>query len=398
MLALDSLVLDLIFAAGATPTPEVLIDALGGEDAAKALQLFDPDANDPRIELQLSPSVPFRRRGERRLMIMDDSVAPMREDPRADPIVPLDLRPYKEKLIGLVDKCGCRLGRIMALGTWGEAIIVARTARDLRAVELMSWVLDPTVDAEGRRRAQPLNQTELEQKILSYEKRLEELDEKQILASIGPAKFERRGTLLVLDVLESDGTWDVRKSYAMEVALSAIDKFSLFPGAPRTPGVPTPTPTPTATPAPAPTATPAPIAPEPTGKPLHAADRSGRVVLVFPDDRWDLDVAAALGKRDWSAVLRTSDPISGALRERVHRDGAGFIAPLAFLSEVFIDGKPLSRPQFDKTATPVQDGVRSLEVHCPRFGAALLLDVPNKGRFITSEIAAGTAILELVAQ
>ena len=28
--------------------------------------------------MELSPSMPFRRRGERRLMVIDDSVAPMR--------------------------------------------------------------------------------------------------------------------------------------------------------------------------------------------------------------------------------------------------------------------------------------------------------------------------------
>jgi hypothetical protein len=67
----------------------------------------------------------------------------------------------------------------------------------------------------------------------------------------------------------------------------------------------------------------------------------------------------------------------------MHRDGAAWIAPLEFLSEVFIDGKPLSKAQFEKDAT-MHDGIRSLEVHFPRYGDATLLDVPGKGRFVTS--------------
>ncbi len=383
MLQPDSLVLDLMFQAQSPPDPETLVAALG-PDIAKSRQLFDPDAVDPRIELQLSPSIPFRGRDERRLMIIDDSVAPMREDAQ-DPIVPIDLRDEKERLIDLVDRLDCRIGRIMALGTWGEAVLVARSARDLRGIALLSWVLDPMTDAEGRKREQPLSKADFEAKIAAYDKRLDELDEQQILSDLGPAKFERRGDLLVLDVLESDGTWDLRKSFAMEIALQATDRFSLIVGAPsegNTRKEPAPAPAP---------------APAPEGAALRATEREGRIVLVFPQDRWDLDIAAAFGKKDWDSVLRGSDPISGQVRDRVWTDGAGFIAPLEFLSEVFIDGKPLSRPQFDDAATSHAGGVRTMKVHCPRFGSALLLDTDGKGRFITSEIAAGAAILDLVS-
>ena len=130
---------------------------------------------------------------------------------------------------------------------------------------------------------------------------------------------------------------------------------------------------------------------------LTVIDRDGRIVFVFPEERWDLDIAAAVGKNDWDAVLLRTDPVSGQVRDRVMSDGAGFIAPLEFLSEVFIDGKPLSRPQFEEAATSHPDGTRTMPVHCPRFGRALLLDTNGKGRFITSEIATGAAILELLS-
>jgi hypothetical protein len=123
--------------------------------------------------------------------------------------------------------------------------------------------------------------------------------------------------------------------------------------------------------------------PEPKGPPLSAQEIDGKVVLVFPAERFDLDVAAALGKRDWDQVVRRSDNLTGALRDRIQRDGAGWIAPLEFLSEVFVDGKPLTKADLEKTATTT-DGVRSMEVHFPRFGPAVLFEIAGKGRFVTS--------------
>src|SRR5687768_11809951 len=177
-LALDSLVTDLIFEARANLDQKVLLDALGGPAAAKEKKVLDPDMLDPRVEMELSPSMPFRRRGERRLMIIDDSVAPMRADPQADPIVPIDLRPAREQLIAMCEALPVRLGRLFALGSWGDAVIVARSARDLRGLALIAWALDPQVDIDGKRRESRLGQKEFEAKILAFEQRLDELDEK----------------------------------------------------------------------------------------------------------------------------------------------------------------------------------------------------------------------------
>jgi hypothetical protein len=114
---------------------------------------------------------------------------------------------------------------------------------------------------------------------------------------------------------------------------------------------------------------------------------------VFPQERFDLDVAAALGKRDWDNVVRRSDNLPGAIRDKIQRDGAAFIAPLEFLSEVFVDGKPLTKQQFEAGAIAL-DGAKTLEVHFPRYGEVVLLDVPGKGRFVSS--MPGAAALALV--
>jgi hypothetical protein len=251
----------------------------------------------------------------------------------------------------------------------------------------LPWALDPQVDVDGKRRQTPLSQKEFEAKIMAYEKRLEELDDKQIIANLTGVSFERRGDLVVVDVLEPDGTWDQRKSLAMETQLAAVERFSLLPGAPAQPRAserPTKSIRPQTdrgavkAPAPAP-----PPKPEPKGPPLSAREVDGKVVLVFPPERFDLDVAAALGKRDWDQVVRRSDNLTGAMRDKIHRDGANWIAPLEFLSEVFVDGKPLTKAEFEKSATSADD-VRTLDVHFPRFGPVTLLEIAGKGRFVTS--------------
>lgn len=380
-LSLDSLVVDLMFQSSAAIDQKTLIDGLGGEEALQTKQMLDVDRLDPRAEMELSPSMPFRRRGERRLMIIDDTTITPRPDPQADPMVKGDLRVAKEQLIDICQKLPIRLGRVFALGSWGDAVIVARSAKDLRGIALIPWALDPQIDVDGKRRATPLSQKEFEAKIIAYEKRLDELDEQQILANLKGITFERRGDVIVVDVLEADGSWDQRKSMAMEQQLAAVDQFSLIPGAPaQTKPADKP---PEAAKRPEATPKKPEPKPEPKGPPISAREVDGAVVLVFPAERFDLDIAAALGKRDWDQVVRSSDNLSGAMRDKIHRDGAGWIAPIEFLSEVFVDGKPLTKQHFEKEATKADD-IKSLDVHFPRFGEVRLLEITGKGRFVTS--------------
>jgi hypothetical protein len=383
VLQVDAIVTDLMFQASAAIDQQTLNDGLGGEDVLRTKQLLDVDRLDPRAEMELSPSMPFRRRGERRLMIIDDQATTPRPDPQADPLIKVDLRPFKEALIESCQKLPVRLGRIFALGSWSDAVIVARDVRDLRGICLIAYALDPNVDVDGKRRGTQLSQKEFEAKLLAYEKRLDELDEQQIIARLSGVSFERRGELVVVDVLEADGTWDQRKSMLMEAQLAAADTFSMIPGAPsskgndRSRGEPA---KPKATPA---APAPAPVIEEPKGPPIAVQEIDGTLMLVFPPERFDLDVAAALGKRDWDHVVRRSDNVPGAVRDKIQREGARWIAPLEFLSEVFVDGKPLTKQQFEKEARPV-DGGRALDVHFPRFGDVVLLELTGKGRFVTS--------------
>ncbi|CAN5850229.1 hypothetical protein BH11MYX3_BH11MYX3_03080 [soil metagenome] len=387
-LSLDSLVTDLMFQANTAIDQQKLIEGRGGQDVLETKQLLDVDRLDPRAEMELSPSMPFRRRGERRLMIIDDKAIVPREDPQGDPLVKTDLRPFKDALIKTVEALPVRLGRLFTLGTWGDAVIVARTARDLRGIALLPYALDSQVDVDGKRRQTPLSQKEFETKILAFEKRLDELDDEQILSGVdGPTtgiNFERRGDLLIVDVLEEDGTWDQRKSMLLENQLAQMERFSMLPGAPQ-PKTPPPTNgksdgKPVAA---KPVEPPAPPKEEPKGPPISAREVDGAVVLVFPAERFDLDIAAALGKKDFDTVLRRSDNLTGSMRDRIHRDGVRWIAPLEFLSEVFVDGKPLTKAEFERDSQKL-DGMKSLDVHFPRFGPVTLLEIAGKGRFVTT--------------
>lgn len=401
MLSLDTLVTDLIFVANAQLDQKTLIAGLGGEDGLTGLKLLDVDSLDPRAEMELFPTMPFRRRGERRLIFIADEAGPMRAEPAPDVVVPIDLRPAKEKLIAMCTALPIRLGRMFAMGSWGDAVLVARNVRDLRGLALLPWVLDPQTDVDGKKRASQLSQKEFETKLLAYEKRVEELDDEEILAALKhpgngaskPINVEQRGDLTIVDVLEEDGTWLPTRSLELEFVLGAIDRFSMIPGAPATKRV-----KPAAPPPAAAAAAPPPAAkkPEPKGPPLRTAEIEGKVVLVFPAERFDLDVAAALGKRDWDQIVHSGDGLSGSTRDRMHKDGAAWIAPLEFLSEVFVDGKPLSKPDFVRDAKPLASGIMALEVHFPRFGPVMLLDAPGRGRFVTSLVDHAEAAAKLV--
>ncbi len=383
MLQMDSVVTDLIFKSDATLDQATLLTGLGGSEQVAKWKVLDPDMLDPRAEMELSPSMPFRRRGERRLMLMDETGAPLRgENPDPNVQVPLDLRPAKEALIGICERLPIRLGRLSMLGSWGDAVMVARSARDLRAIALLPWILDPQVDIDGKRRGSQLSQKEFETKVMAYDKRLDELDDVDILASItdlAGVNLEQRGELIIVDVLDAEGKWLPKDSLAMEDALAAWKRFSMIPGAPASKPRPAAPPTNGVAPAPAP----APKV-EPKGPPLIVSEIAGRVLLVFPAERFDLDVAAALAKRDWDSIVRSSDGLTGSQRDRLHRDGGGFIAPLEFLSEVFVEGKPLSKPQFEKDSSPLSSGGKAMAVHFPRFGPVSLFEIPGQGRFVTS--------------
>jgi len=398
MLSLDSLVFDIILPATARPTPEQLVEGLGGEAVAKSRMVLDVDLDVPQLEQEISPTFLLRKRGDRRLLIVGEG--PLRENPRTQAIVAKDLRSEKDRLVSLVDKMGARIGRMGAFGAWGDAVIVCRSPRDLRAVLLLGWALDPVTDLEGRRRGQQLSQREFELKLASFEKRLDELDDAAILSRISPATLEKKGPkgaeLLVVSALsDRDGSWDIRKSYELEKRVAALDLFSRIPGAKQS--IIAPEAEPTAAPAAAAAAEtpeapePPPEPPKPAGPPIRAAEIGSRIVLVVPPERLDSDTITTLGKRPID-ILTSKDAVTGKQRDSIHQHGAGFIAPLEFLSEVFIEGKPLDKKRFEAEAQTAADGVRTLEAHLPRFGAVRILDKGGK-RWITSETTGDAAAL-----
>jgi hypothetical protein len=393
MLQPDTLTFDIILPATAQPAPEALIEGLGGQEIAATRFVLDADVDFPQIE-EISPTVMMRRRGERRLLIVDNESGPLRKNPRQEPIVPRDLRAEKDRLVAVVEKLGARIGRMGALGAWGDAVWVTRSPRDLRGLALLSWMIDPQTDIDGRRRATPLSEREFQTKMAAYDKRLDELDDDVILGKVPPAAIERRSLglgqddLFVVSVLSDlDGSWDVRKSYELEKRVGAAELFARIPGARQKieTEVPAPKPEPAKAAEPEP-----PPPPKPVGPPIRSARIGTRLLLVVPAERFDLDMVTALGRKQVD-VLASADEVTGKDRDQIHQEGCGFVAPLAFLSEVFVEGKPLSRPGFEKDAADV-NGAKVLDAHLPRFGPVRVIAVGGK-RWVTSETETDVAAL-----
>ena len=120
--------------------------------------------------------------------------------------------PSKEALIAMCQKLPIRLGRIFALGSWGDAVIVARSFATSAAIALLAV----GARSAGRHRRQAPPDAAVAEGIRGEARRVREAprraDEQQILARLTGITFERRGDLVVVDVLEADGTWDQRKS------------------------------------------------------------------------------------------------------------------------------------------------------------------------------------------
>jgi hypothetical protein len=417
-LQLDTPVFDLIYPADATPEPNALITALGGPEAVKTRIVLDVDVDLPQYEQELNPTILVRKRGERRLLIIDETQKPMRKDPQREPIIAVDLRAQRDTLIAVVAATGARIGRLQAFGSFGDAAVVVRKPVDLRALSLLSWVLDPQTDVDGRRRATPLTQREFEEKIGIFPARLEELDEAVILSRVPPARLEKRplepgkGDLYIVDVLsDRDGSWDVRKSYELEGRVAATDLFSKLPGAkqklsdlalnaePRSERETPPSEPDEKLVAESKPTVPPPVEATPVvnGPPILASELGDRVVLKLPAERFSSDALSALS-RGGLDLITSADKVSGAQKDRMHHQGCGFVAPLEFLSEVFVEGKPLDKKRLEADARPGPEGTRIMEVHLPRFGPALLIDGGAGKRWVSSELSADPAALLALAR
>ena len=291
---------------------------------------------------------------------------------------------------------GARIGRLGAFGTWGDAVIVTRVgARPARraAPRLGARSASPIVD--GRRRGQQLSQREFELKLASFEKRLDELDDAAILARVPPAILEKRGP-------RGPSSSSCRCSPTATGAgtsARATSSRSASPPSTSSRGIPgassrSSPPTPSRPPRPPTRRRRRPRRPSRPSRSARrsAPPRSARASSSsFPAERLDSDTITALGKRPLD-VLTSKDAVTGKQRDHIHQHGAGFIAPLEFLSEVFIEGKPLDRKRFEAEAQTGADGLRTMEAHLPRFGAVRILETGGK-RWITSETKGDAAAL-----
>ena len=92
----------------------------------------------------------------------------------------------------------------------------------------------------------------------------------------------------------------------------------------------------------------------------------------------------------------------GALTDELMGKRVDFAVRVDFLSEVFVDDKPLSRPVFEGAATPLPGAgdVMALEVLAPRLGRGTLLRRGRAGMFIsrTPDLPIPSALLERLVE
>ena len=382
MLEPHHLVLDLIFSAKAEMDSETFVSAFGGEDALKTYTILDPDTQDPRLEMELSPSYPFRKQHERRLLVIDNDFGALKQNEN-ELLVSKDLRTKKKQLLDLCKALPLRFARLFSLGTWGDAVWISKNAKDFRGIALMSWALDPQTDVDGKKRETPLNQNEFETKLQAYEKRIDELDEKAILGNCGPASITRDGEHIVIDVLDNDGHWNLGDSSRLEQSMAALESFSMIAGAPSS-GKPSSKEESKTTPPSSKEKSNPPLESKQNLTPIEFKEIDGNVLLVIPESRFDLDFAAKLGKKDWETVLGYLPSISGVQKDLVYRQGLDFLTAIDFFSEVILDGVPLDKKSFLEKANEHSSGIKTMQVRFPRYGEVQLLQNSKNQKWITS--------------
>jgi hypothetical protein len=122
---------------------------------------------------------------------------------------------------------------------------------------------------------------------------------------------------------------------------------------------------------------------EATRKLRFAEDDLG-VVVTLPVELSETDVLRPyqISRVDGNAP----DGLPGAVRDRLQGRALDFAVPVEFLSEVFVDNQPLSRPKFEERAAarPLGDAmVQTLEVHAPRLGVGTLVRLGGKNVFVS---------------
>jgi hypothetical protein len=126
-------------------------------------------------------------------------------------------------------------------------------------------------------------------------------------------------------------------------------------------------------------------------------DLNIRMGLPFPrmvkPREWVLTITGPTGDDEGPSAMNCGDGVCGWVEQALLLCGAStpkvthqrcrFRGATECLSEVVVDGKPLTKQEFDRDAQTAE-GVKSLDVHFPRFGAVKLLELANKRRFVTS--------------
>lgn len=320
-----ALYFDLIFPA--PPPQSALTQVLG-----RAAQLFGAIEADDEVEAQV-PRLAMMKPTDRRLILGQAAGQPLIE---ASP----DLRPFLQLLLGLVDRTGARIG---TAGSWGEPGFfgaVAKDRNDLAWLALFGWLDANDVDLTFQTGIGASKQ----QKMPELEAKHKQIVAAKIESQIGGMPV---GPYFLLDLLGKLG------GYGQEEYKDWLKKcFSAFRSV-------------TAPPPPKKVEEPPKEAPKVA---IRAAELSGKPVLIIPKERFGLSVFEGIAKGRPEA-LHKIDQIPSRVQEEIARKRVHFLAQLPSLSELFIDGRPLTKDAAQKLQEPVSGSEHlTFIAHMPRFG------------------------------
>lgn len=119
-------------------------------------------------------------------------------------------------------------------------------------------------------------------------------------------------------------------------------------------------------------------------------DEHGAIVICEAE-LGDTDILSSYAVRKVAGELPSG--IQPSLVDQLQGKRIDFAVRVEFLSEVFIDDKPLTKPSFEEAATTVEiagAAIKQLEVLAPRLGRGTLFRRDRDGVFVSRTAKYGT--------
>jgi hypothetical protein len=319
-----ALYFDLIFPA--PPAPQALTQVLG-----RAAQMFGAVEVDEEIEAML-PRLPMMKPTDRRLILGQVAGPSLIENSP-------ELKTFLQLMLGLIDRTGARVGTVGAWGDPGFFGAASKDRNDLAALALLGWLdadeYDLNFGTTGPKATRDQKQAE-------FAAKFKLIVDAKIEAQLGAMPV---GPYFLLDLLGKLGGYGQEEYNDWLKKCFVSFKIVAAPPPPKAPEPP----------------------PEAPKNAIRSVEVAGKTYLIIPKERVSTSLLDDLVKGRLDSFHKI-DALSGKVQELIARKQVPFLAQLEFLSELFLDGKPLNKSAAQSMMQPVSDGYSTFVAHMPRFG------------------------------